>query len=253
MAIVYIHRKLDTNEIFYIGISKNKRRAFETYAKSGSRRNIMWKRIADKHGVKVEISHENISWEEACSIEKYLIYFWKSQNIILANLTDGGEGVNGVKLSEFEIKRRISLLNDPIIREKQKKSMSRPDVVKKQSEIQKKVYSNLELRKKQSEIQKKIHNTPEKKLQHKIISTNVFLRDGYREKFKKLMLDIMNRPNVKIKFNKIINQLDLEGNHIKEWDSIKSACENLSLVKGSIIDCCKNRRVSYKGFKWQYI
>jgi hypothetical protein len=253
MAIVYIHRKLDNNEVFYVGISKNKRRAFETFTKSSKRRNAVWKRITDKHGVKVEISHENICWEEACSIEKYLIDFWRSQGLFLANLTDGGEGVQGLKLNAEQIKTRSLHLNSECIRIKQKESMSRPDVLKKQSEIQKKVYSNPDLRKKQSEIQKKIHGTPEKRLQHKIISTNVFLREGYRDNIKEKVKLAMNRPDVLKKFNRRVYQYELNGNLLKEWDSIKSIKNELGFCKTYIINCCKNRIENYKNYKWQYV
>ena len=47
-------------------------------------------------------------------------------------------------LSEDEIKRRASYLNNPVIRQKQKDSMSRPDVRAKQSIIQKIIYANVD-------------------------------------------------------------------------------------------------------------
>ena len=65
MAIVYTHIRLDTNEVFYVGIGKNQNRAYASYNRSS-----WWSKIANKSGYKVVITHKNILWEEACSIEK---------------------------------------------------------------------------------------------------------------------------------------------------------------------------------------
>lgn len=252
MAIVYIHKRLDNNQVFYIGISKNRRRAFETYAKAGNRRNIYWKRIADKYGVIVEITHENICWEEACKIEQYLIEFWRSQNIQLANLTDGGEGTNGIKLSQEQKEKRASFLNNPKVRERQKKAMSRPDVIKKQSEIQKRIYSNLELRKKQSEIQKRVHGTLEMRLLHSKISKYVFSNEEYRKNHSEKMKIARNKPEIKLKYNKIILQYDTKNNFVKEWSSIMEAVKYYKCSKKGIIDTCKKRREFFLNYKWTY-
>jgi hypothetical protein len=106
MAIVYLHRRKDNNEIFYIGIGKNQTRAYKKI-----NRNNHWHNVVNKYDYVVEITHNNIIWEEACSIEKYLISFWKENSKInLCNLTDGGEGT--LNLSEdIKIKRNISIKN----------------------------------------------------------------------------------------------------------------------------------------------
>lgn len=104
MAYVYAHRRNDTGTIFYVGIGKDKYRIT-----SKSKRNPLWLNIVNKHGYTVEITHKNLVWEEACSIEKYLILFYGRVNNstgILSNMTDGGEGSNGYVMSE-ERKRAI--------------------------------------------------------------------------------------------------------------------------------------------------
>jgi hypothetical protein len=98
MAIVYQHRRKDTNEIFYIGIGKNENRAY----KCGKFRSEFWNNIA-KHGYVIEITHRDITWEEACVIEKYLISFYGRRDLDLGplvNLTDGGEGGFGMILND---------------------------------------------------------------------------------------------------------------------------------------------------------
>lgn len=106
MSYVYQHTRNDTGEIFYIGIATDKNRAA-----SKSKRNPHWWNIVKKHGYSVSITHDNIVWEEACSIEKYLICFYGRRNNrtgILVNMTDGGEGANGVVMSD-EFKSQMSI------------------------------------------------------------------------------------------------------------------------------------------------
>jgi hypothetical protein len=98
MAIVYQHIRKDTNQIFYIGIGKTEKRAYE---KDG--RNLYWNRIVNFADYIVEIIHTNISWDEACVLEKYYIKKYGRRDIntgILCNLTDGGDGANGYKHTE---------------------------------------------------------------------------------------------------------------------------------------------------------
>ena len=55
----------------------------------------------------IEITHKDIIWEEAEHIEKYLISFWREVSKVgICNLTDGGEGVKNLKLSNDVIKKR---------------------------------------------------------------------------------------------------------------------------------------------------
>lgn len=104
MAIVYIHRRNDIEDsflnVFYVGISKNYRRPTIKY-----KRNSMWNRIVKKHGYKIEITHQDLCWEEACAIERYLISFYGRHDLglgNLANMTDGGDGaVNFIRSEEL--------------------------------------------------------------------------------------------------------------------------------------------------------
>lgn len=89
---VYIHKKLNTDDIFYVGLGKG-RRAYNKNARSR-----WWKNIVNKYGLTIEITSENISFKEAAEIEKYLIKYYGRLDLgtgCLVNLTDGGEGSNG--------------------------------------------------------------------------------------------------------------------------------------------------------------
>ena len=105
MAYVYQHIRLDTNEVFYIGIGKTKRRAY-----SKSDRNKHWHHIVNKVGYSVKIIFDRITWEEAIAKEKKLIEYYGRRDKglgTLVNMTDGGEGTLGRPMSEKH-KRRVS-------------------------------------------------------------------------------------------------------------------------------------------------
>lgn len=97
MAYVYKHTRNDNGEIFYIGIgSDNKYKR----ANERSRRNNLWNKIVYKTNYTIEIIIDNISWNEACEIEKELISRYGRIDLklgSLCNLTDGGEGTLGTK------------------------------------------------------------------------------------------------------------------------------------------------------------
>lgn len=108
MAIVYQHIRKDNNQVFYIGIGSSEKRA---YCKKS--RNNYWHNIVKKYGYEIIISHNDICWEEACSIEKYLIFFYGRFNTNsgpLVNMTDGGEGSLNCHPSE-ETKKKLSEIN----------------------------------------------------------------------------------------------------------------------------------------------
>lgn len=89
--IVYVHKRLDTNKIFYVGIGKTKKRAY-----SRQKRNQYWKNIVSKYGYVVEIVAHFDTWEECCKLEKELITKYGRKDLgrgNLANMTDGGDGL----------------------------------------------------------------------------------------------------------------------------------------------------------------
>jgi hypothetical protein len=98
MAIVYKHKRIDNNQVFYIGIGSNLKRSY-----SIKNRNIHWRNIVNITEYQIEIVFNNITWKEACEVEKYLIAFYGRRDLgtgTLVNMTDGGEGRLGYKLSD---------------------------------------------------------------------------------------------------------------------------------------------------------
>lgn len=101
MPYVYSHTRLDTNEVFYIGIGNNKYRATAKTC-----RNKYWKNIINKTDYSVTILYENITWENAKELEISLIKLYGRKDLnkgSLVNMTDGGEGVLGIKHTEETI------------------------------------------------------------------------------------------------------------------------------------------------------
>jgi hypothetical protein len=86
MAVVYLHKKKNNGEVFYVGIGLNEERAY-----SSKGRNIHWKGVVNKYGYDVEIIQSDIDWKTACEQEQYLIKKYGRDN--LTNMTDGGEGL----------------------------------------------------------------------------------------------------------------------------------------------------------------
>ena len=74
MAYVYQHLRLDTNEVFYIGIGSDDEGKYiraNNFCKT--QRSKFWYRTFKKYGIKVEILFDNITWNEACEKEIELI------------------------------------------------------------------------------------------------------------------------------------------------------------------------------------
>lgn len=108
MAVVYRHIKKDNLQPFYIGIGKEEKRAYNFHK---NKRSKFWNRVYNKYGCIVEILAEDISWEDACELEMFLISEYgriDNKTGVLVNMTDGGEGFTGSHSDESKKKMSIS-------------------------------------------------------------------------------------------------------------------------------------------------
>jgi hypothetical protein len=102
MAVVYIHMKPNTLDIFYVGIGNDIKRAYRNEG-----RNDHWTKVYNKYGKVVDIVAQDISLDAAREMEKHLIASLKDS---LCNKTLGGEGFFGGVHSE-ETKEKLRKAN----------------------------------------------------------------------------------------------------------------------------------------------
>lgn len=116
MAYVYIHKRKNDNQPFYVGVGgllsfDNYQRANAYNWKGLKNRSEFWKNIVNKFGFTIEIVLDKCTREEAFLEESRLIHLYGRIDIetgILVNHTDGGEGrVN----SSEEIKKKCGKKN----------------------------------------------------------------------------------------------------------------------------------------------
>jgi hypothetical protein len=214
MAYLYRHIRLDKNEPFYIGIGSDSayKRAYEK-----SNRNKYWKNISNKTEYQVEIILEDLTWEEACEKEKEFIKLYG--RILegfgtLCNITEGGDGVLGMKHTE-ETKNKI------------RKDNKRPEKMLVCMENLKKM------------------QTPEAK-------AKALANRDYEQISKKRVLNT-DYSKIKKASEKAVIQYSLGGVLIKTWNSITEACSNImNLHDTNVSKCCKGLRKEAGGFIWRY-
>jgi hypothetical protein len=119
MAYLYRHVRLDKNIPFYIGIGKSDLDYNRAYSKLS--RNKYWNNIVNQTDYKVEILLDDLSWEYVCQKEKEFIelYGKNTQNGILCNISDGGNG--GYLSEEINLKRKNSLMGHFVSEETKEK------------------------------------------------------------------------------------------------------------------------------------
>lgn len=106
--VLYFHINVTTGEVFYVGIGNSKR----PYKRSS--RSKFWNNIVSKDSYDIIIEEDNLTWEQACELEKYWISRIGRRDLglgTLVNLTDGGEGATNHSDENKEISRKIGLSN----------------------------------------------------------------------------------------------------------------------------------------------
>jgi hypothetical protein len=162
MAIVYLHRRVDTNQPFYIGIGKTTKRAY-----SKNDRSVLWNRYVNKYGKIVEILHENLSWEECCNLEIFYIKKYGRLNNntgILVNLTNGGDGIKGYSHTEETREFLRKLKTGSKLSESHKKAILKANIGRKHSEHSLKKMSESQLGEKNHRWGKNGSTDPNSKL-----------------------------------------------------------------------------------------
>jgi hypothetical protein len=225
MAYLYRHIRLDTNEVFYVGIGTYLKRCFDR-----TRRNRFWKNIISKTKYRVDVIFEDIPREEAIIKEIEFIALYGRRDLglgTLVNLTDGGDSGGGEQnKGRVFTSEHIQKLKDAC---KFKPPMTK-DTREKISKSKMGHIVTEETRKKISLINKGLK------------------KESWSEEQK-----IKNKNYWKSQINRIA-QYDLEMNLIKVWDNRIIASEKLGIKKYHIRNCLRNTIKSTNGFifkPWQ--
>lgn len=120
---VYEWFNIDTNEVFYVGKGRGKR------YKEVKRRNQLFLKYYKEHNVNVRKIKENLSEEEAFSLEKITVDKYKKQNQCQCNLAEEA-GTGGCSfIWTDEMKKYWSTYN-PMKRKEQRERMSKNNPMK---------------------------------------------------------------------------------------------------------------------------
>lgn len=96
---VYEHWRLDRDECFYVGKGKGYR-AYHLHNRNRFHKAICEKLQKIGSAFEVRIVATGLTEQEAFALEIERIKFWREAGADLANATNGGEGVSGLKMSE---------------------------------------------------------------------------------------------------------------------------------------------------------
>lgn len=107
---VYEHWRLDRDECFYVGKGHGNRAYDMRRGRNRHHKAIVAKMHRIGSSVEVRIVADGLVEAEAFQIERERIKFWRDAGADLANLTDGGEGTVGFKMSE-ETKAKLSAIS----------------------------------------------------------------------------------------------------------------------------------------------
>ena len=80
---VYRHRRLDTNEVFYIGLGTRYPKEVTTFNRANTTkdRSKFWKKVVDKTGYTVEIIYQSNVYEDMKELEIFLISLYGRRDL----------------------------------------------------------------------------------------------------------------------------------------------------------------------------
>lgn len=240
MAYLYRHIRVDKNEPFYVGIGSdsNYNRAYDKKS-----RNKYWNHIVKKTKYEVEIILDDLTWEQACEKEKEFIYIYGRKDLnkgCLCNLTNGGDGMLGVRPSNEKIKRFVDSIRKEIIQYticgcviREYESATEAERVTGISQSQ--IISNC-----------KGHKGK------KSAGGFVWRYKDPKEWFSPVYNNNKNAHCHNQKHQKKVLQYDMSGNLIFEHRSIRYAEEQTKIARATIISCCKGKCKHAGGYIWKY-
>ena len=244
---VYAWYTKDTNEIFYIGKGTGNRYI------TRKRENKFFTNVLNSHDCDSVILKDNLSEKEAFDLEIILIEYYRKHSRILTNISDGGENppkIYGKRPKEWVENVRKGLINayqkNPGLREKSSERMKIFLQTDKGKEFARKSIesrrNNDEFKKSQSIKCKALNNTPEYKERHSKLMKEIYSSEELRERERG-----KNNPRAQS-----VKQLDLNGNFIKEYDTITQASKETGIGLARISDVARGNGKTAGGFVWKF-
>ena len=253
---LYAHINKKSGKI-YMGISKDVKKRWigkiHAYKHSTYFQNALKK--YGWNGFDHIVLWDNMTLEEACKQEQNFIYLFKFIGISY-NITDGGEGHEGVKLTEKQKQRLREVHLGKVFSEEHRRKLS--EAQKKHSIRRKKVYM---FDASTGALIKEYNSVAEASLDTKIRDSRIseaargisYTAGGYLWSYTpNIDKSILKRRVVKPTRRKKIYCYDLKGRFIKEYSS---ACDAIADVGGcitSIYTCCSRKNLTSGGFIWRY-
>lgn len=241
--IVYKH--IFPNNKVYIGITKNNKNRRWQYGNGYRKQPLIYRAIKkyDWNNIKHEILYNSLSKKEAELKEIELIKQYKSNNPKYGYNVDNGGNCCGThsketlkKISEAQKGKKNHMYG--------KKGKLCPNYGKKLSAKTKEKLRKIHLGKHIGNLNHmygKHHSEESKqKMREKALG-----RKLSEETRKKLSINSTTKRKV--------NQYDLDGNFIKQWDSIKEAGRSLNIFPQNIGKVCRKQQKYAKGFIWRYV
>ena len=234
---VYIHTNL-INGKKYVGITSNpvKKRWRNGY---GYSENLPIGRAIRKYGWENfdhEISADNLDEDDAKKMEQELIKSYNTTDDKYGyNVTVGGDGIKGFKHSEAS---RAKLSEKA--RQLERFGERNPNYGHKWSKEQRERAAITHKRENLSpETLKKMSESTSKR----VGELNSFFGKHHTEQTKQIISKVQSRA---------VLMFDLEGNLIREYNSIINAAKDNNICKVAISNCCRGLTKTSGGYIWKY-
>lgn len=240
MAYLYRHIRLDKNQPFYVGIGSDDsfKRAYDRKS-----RNVYWKHVVNISPYEVEIMLDDLTWEQACEKEKEFIKLYGRKDLnegTLVNMTNGGDGMLGVKPSEQRIKKLVDSRRKEVLQYDLEGNLIR------EWESASRVEKCLKISESQIIANCKGHKGK------KSAGGYVWRYKELQNWFNPIYVNNKNSHCYNQKHQKIVLQYDMEGNFISEFRSVRYAESQTNIARATIIAVCKGRIKHAGNYIWKY-
>lgn len=243
---VYVWYIKDTNEVFYIGKGTGNR------YKVRKRENEYFMKMLNSHECESKIIIDNLDEETAFRCEELAIAIYRLTDCRLTNVTDGGEnppktygkrpewwienqrkGIIKSNREHPERSHRQSERMKKFLNTKEGKSFQMKSIKTRQSD---------EFRKKLSVVCTRANRTPEYRQRMSEYWKNYFKENGAYESH-------FGASNVNAQK---VNQYDLSGNLINEYDTMTNASKATGVSVSKISAVCRGKRKTAGGYIWRF-